>query len=107
MISLPHSSWLLLHEDGVTASGGTESHARRYRELAARVKPYVADTVRYINDAHKAGKSILVEGANATMLDINFGTYPYVTSSSPSIGGVIAGMGLAHNKFQVRARPHR
>jgi adenylosuccinate synthase len=41
------------------------------------------------------------------MLDINFGTYPYVTSSSPSIGGVIAGMGLAHNKFQVRARPHR
>lgn len=68
--------------------------------LAARVKPYVADTVKYINDAHKAGKSILVEGANATMLDINFGTYPYVTSSSPSIGGVIAGMGLAHNKFQ-------
>ena len=80
--------------------------ARRYRELAKRVKPYVADTVKYINDAHKAGKTILVEGANATMLDINFGTYPYVTSSSPSIGGVIAGMGLAHNKFQVRCCAH-
>jgi adenylosuccinate synthase len=81
-------------------SGDLDAELAKYRELAARVKPYVADTVRYINDAHKAGKSILVEGANATMLDINFGTYPYVTSSSPSIGGVIAGMGLAHNKFQ-------
>jgi len=81
-------------------SGDLESELAKYRELAKRVKPYVADTVKYINDAHKAGKTILVEGANATMLDINFGTYPYVTSSSPSIGGVIAGMGLAHNKFQ-------
>mmetsp|Transcript_38619 Transcript_38619/g.74019 ORF Transcript_38619/g.74019 Transcript_38619/m.74019 type:complete len:511 (+) Transcript_38619:61-1593(+) len=76
-----------------------ESEISRYRQLAQRVKPFVTDTVKYLNDAHTQGKTILVEGANATMLDINFGTYPFVTSSSPSIGGVIAGLGISHNKF--------
>lgn len=45
------------------------------------------------------GKKILIEGANATMLDLDFGTYPFVTSSNPSIGGVISGLGLAPNKL--------
>lgn len=47
----------------------------------------IVDSVVYINKAINAGKKVLVEGANASMLDIDFGTYPYVTSSSPSIGG--------------------
>lgn len=42
-----------------------------------------------------------MEGANATMLDIDFGTYPFVTSSNPSIGGVISGLGLAPNKYNA------
>lgn len=42
----------------------------------------------------------MVQGANATMLDLDFGTYPYVTSSNPSIGGVIAGLGIAPQKLQ-------
>ena len=54
----------------------------------------------YINDAYDEGKRILIEGANATMLDIDFGTYPYVTSSNPSIGGVVAGLGIAPNKLE-------
>ena len=54
-----------------------------------------------MNSAYDEGKRILIEGANATMLDIDFGTYPYVTSSNPSIGGVIAGLGLAPNKIEV------
>ena len=54
-----------------------------------------------INDAYDDGKRILVEGANATMLDLDFGTYPYVTSSNPSIGGVAVGLGLAPNKFEA------
>ena len=53
-----------------------------------------------MNSAYEEGKRILIEGANATMLDIDFGTYPYVTSSNPSIGGVIAGLGLAPNKIE-------
>lgn len=54
-----------------------------------------------INDAYDDGKRILVEGANATMLDLDFGTYPYVTSSNPSIGGVAVGLGLSPNKFEA------
>ena len=54
-----------------------------------------------INDSYDAGKKILIEGANATMLDLDFGTYPYVTSSNPSIGGVAVGLGLAPSKFQA------
>ncbi len=65
-----------------------------------------------MNNAYDEGKRILIEGANATMLDIDFGTYPYVTSSNPSIGGVIAGLGLAPNKIEciigvVRLACHR
>mmetsp|Transcript_15826 Transcript_15826/g.34315 ORF Transcript_15826/g.34315 Transcript_15826/m.34315 type:complete len:509 (-) Transcript_15826:473-1999(-) len=80
-------------------SGDFEAELARYKELAERVRPFVGDTIAYLNKAHQEGKKILVEGANATMLDINYGTYPYVTSSAPSIGGVIAGLGLSHNKF--------
>ena len=54
-----------------------------------------------INDSYDSGKRILIEGANATMLDLDFGTYPYVTSSNPSIGGVAVGLGLSPNKFEA------
>ena len=66
-----------------------------------QVLPYVGDTVSMINDSYDSGKRILVEGANATMLDLDFGTYPYVTSSNPSIGGVAVGLGLSPNKFEA------
>jgi len=49
----------------------------------------------------KTKKRILAEGANATMLDIDYGTYPYVTSSSTSIGGVLTGLGLNHTKIET------
>jgi len=54
-----------------------------------------------VNEAHSSGKRILIEGANATMLDIDFGTYPFVTSSNPSIGGIVTGLGLAPAKFDA------
>jgi adenylosuccinate synthase len=58
------------------------------------LKPFVVDSVTYIHSALRAGKRVLVEGANALMLDIDFGTYPYVTSSSTTIGGVCTGLGI-------------
>ena len=61
----------------------------------------MGDTVEYINEAWESGKRILVEGANATMLDLDFGTYPFVTSSNPSVGGVASGLGLAPNKYEA------
>merc|ERR1712076_364290 len=66
----------------------------RYRKYADRLRPLVTETVSFIHSKLSNGKNVLVEGANAAMLDIDFGTYPYVTSSNCSIGGVCTGLGL-------------
>ena len=62
--------------------------------LAERLLPHLADTVNLLHDALADGASILLEGAQATFLDIDHGTYPYVTSSNPTAGGACAGSGL-------------
>ena len=67
--------------------------------LAERVKPYIADTITMLNDMAKAGKSVLFEGAQGTMLDIDFGSYPYVTSSNATAGGACTGSGMSPNKI--------
>ncbi|KAJ6570718.1 AMPSase 1 [Mycena sp. CBHHK59/15] len=72
----------------------TEGEIQRYRQLADRLKPYVVDSVVYLHNALAAGKRVLVEGANAAMLDLDFGTYPFVTSSTTTVGGVCTGLGL-------------
>ncbi|KAJ3556006.1 hypothetical protein NM688_g2268 [Phlebia brevispora] len=72
----------------------TEGEILRYKALAERLRPYVVDSVVYIHKALSEGKKLLVEGANALMLDIDFGTYPFVTSSATAIGGVCTGLGL-------------
>jgi adenylosuccinate synthase len=61
---------------------------------AERLAPYVADTVNLLHDARERGENILLEGAQATFLDIDHGTYPYVTSSNPISGGAAVGSGL-------------
>lgn len=66
----------------------------RYRELAERIRPLVVESVSFLHNRLAQGKKVLVEGANAAMLDIDFGTYPYVTSSNCSIGGVCTGLGI-------------
>ena len=63
-------------------------------EYAKRLTPYVADTVNLLHDARERGENILLEGAQATFLDIDHGTYPYVTSSNPIAGGAAVGSGL-------------
>jgi adenylosuccinate synthase len=62
--------------------------------FAERLQPYVCDTVSLLHDALAAGHQILLEGAQATFLDLDHGTYPYVTSSNPTAGGACAGSGL-------------
>lgn len=62
--------------------------------LADRVAPYITNTVALLHDALAQGKRLLLEGAQATFLDIDHGTYPYVTSSSPTAGGACAGTGI-------------
>src|SRR6266851_3937342 len=58
-----------------------------YRDFAERIRPLVRDTARLLNDAMRAGQRVLFEGAQGTMLDIDHGTYPFVTSSSATAGG--------------------
>ncbi len=67
---------------------------KKYNEYARKLKEYVVDTVTLLHSALENNKKILCEGAQATLLDIDFGSYPFVTSSNPTIGGICTGTGI-------------
>ena len=71
----------------------------QYLELAAHIRGFVADTVVLLNRALDKGESVLFEGAQGTMLDIDHGTYPFVTSSNATSGGVATGLGVAPTRL--------
>jgi len=77
-----------------------EEQLAYYKRIAPRVKEITIDTIALCNQQFEEGKKILVEGANATMLDIDFGTYPFVTSSNPSVGSVLTGLGVSPRKLR-------
>jgi len=68
--------------------------SEQYREYGEKLKPHITDTVAMLNEAVRKNQSILFEGAQGVLLDIDFGTYPFVTSSHPGIHGVGEGTGL-------------
>lgn len=72
-----------------------EKIIEEYTTYAEILKPYVVDTVVLLHNAIKDDKKLLCEGAQATLLDIDFGSYPFVTSSNPSMGGICAGSGVS------------
>lgn len=76
-----------------------EELLKEYLEYADRLRPYVADTTTILNKAIKEKKNILFEGAQATMLDLDHGTYPFVTSSYPAAGGACTGSGVGPRKI--------
>jgi adenylosuccinate synthase len=71
-----------------------QKSAEDYISAAARLRPYLRDTTRYLNQRLREGARILCEGAQGTMLDIDHGDYPFVTSSSPTSGGALTGLGF-------------
>jgi len=73
----------------------------QYENYAERIRPMVCDTARLLNDAIRAGKSVMFEGAQGTMLDLDHGTFPFVTSSSASAGGASTGTGVAPTKIDA------
>jgi adenylosuccinate synthase len=73
---------------------------REYAAAAEKIAPFVTDTTLLINKALDAGESVMFEGAQGTMLDIDHGTYPFVTSSSATSGGAVTGTGVAPNAIQ-------
>jgi len=72
---------------------------REFLEFDDKIDPYVTDTSRYLNQAIADGKRILCEGAQGSLLDMDFGTYPYVTSSNPTSGGACTGLGIGPTKI--------
>ena len=72
-----------------------------YQAAAAALAPFVGNTVVYLHDALKAGKEILFEGAQGTYLDIDHGTYPYVTSSNTTAGGACTGSGVPPHRMDT------
>jgi adenylosuccinate synthase len=82
----------------LTALGGEQLKideiVDNFAALGERLKPYVSDTVNFLHDALDRNENLLLEGAQATFLDIDHGTYPFVTSSNPIAGGACAGTGL-------------
>jgi len=64
------------------------------------LRPYVADTVLILDQALKAGKRVLLEGSQGTLLDVDHGTYPFVTSSNPTAGGACTGSGIGPTKIE-------
>lgn len=67
--------------------------------LIERLRPFITDTTHFLNRAAQDGRSILIEGAQATLLDVDHGTYPFVTSSTTTAGGASVGTGLAPHRI--------
>merc|ERR1719379_505195 len=84
--------------------GGVRSideEVARYRKFAEILRTQIVDSVTLIHEDISRGYKVLVEGANAALLDIDFGTYPFVTSSNTTIGGVCTGLGVPPQKIDT------
>ena len=79
---------------------GSEEFYQQYKEYAQALKPFVTDTAALMNNALDKNYKILFEGAQGTLLDVDFGTYPFVTSSNATAGGVCTGLGVSPKKVQ-------
>lgn len=71
-----------------------------YRTYADILRPYIADTALLLNKALEEGKTVLLEGSQGTLLDVDHGTYPFVTSSNPTAGGACTGSGIGPTKIE-------
>ena len=92
--SLAEDKQLLAQTFGIQESIDYEKIRDQYLKLAERIRPMVCDTAQLLNDAIRSGKRVLFEGAQGSMLDVDHGTYPFVTSSSATAGGACTGAGV-------------
>ncbi len=86
---------------GIDEAIDADDIAARYAEAAERMLPMICDTSALLNKAMREGKHLLFEGAQGTMLDVDHGTYPFVTSSSSSAGGACTGSGVPPTKIDA------
>jgi adenylosuccinate synthase len=96
----PRMEYVLRHHNAVITGGydgeavDIESMFDKCRDWAARLKPFIGPVEHYMHDAADKGSNVIIEGAQGALLDLDHGTYPYVTSSHPTIGGAAHGLGL-------------
>ncbi|MEN3343046.1 MAG: adenylosuccinate synthase [Actinomycetota bacterium] len=76
-----------------------EAVTAQYESYAQRLRPYVSDTSLYVDNALRDGKAVLFEGAQATLLDLDHGTYPFVTSSNPVAANAATGVGIGPGRI--------
>jgi adenylosuccinate synthase len=112
VVDLLNSSLLRTHINNACHEKNTIAHAlfgtepldpkqmyEEYARLAEQIAPFVTDTAVLLNDALKAGQNVMFEGAQGALLDIDHGTYPFVTSSSSTAGGAVTGTGVGPTKI--------
>ncbi|KAK5993562.1 Adenylosuccinate synthetase [Cladobotryum mycophilum] len=109
IIDLYHESFeqrLRLLEEGYRKRYGdllqysVDDEIERFRVYKEQLRPYIVDAVEYMQTVREKKRSVLVEGSQALMLDLDFGSYPFVTSSNCSLGGCIQGLSL--NPFEIK-----
>jgi adenylosuccinate synthase len=88
----------ILEKSGINIKNLKEEILKDHKELSKFIKPFVADTSLMVENAINRKKKVLFESAQGTLLDLDFGTYPFVTSSNPIAGGVCSGVGLGPTK---------
>ncbi|MDR3253425.1 MAG: adenylosuccinate synthase [Endomicrobium sp.] len=89
----------ILENSGINIANLKEEILKDHKELSKFIKPFVADASLMIENAISKNKKILFESAQGTLLDLDFGTYPFVTSSNPIAGGVCSGAGIGPTKI--------
>ena len=96
---LAEDKQLMVNAFNISEPGDFKEILEQYRRFAEEIRPLACDTASLLNGMIREGKSILFEGAQGTMLDIDFGTYPFVTSSSAAAGGACTGTGVPPTKI--------
>ena len=93
LVSAIESTNAELERQGITPLSAREA-AESYLDAAAFLKPFIKDVSIFLDQALKAGRYVVCEGAQGTLLDVDHGSYPFVTSSSPTAGGALTGLGV-------------
>jgi adenylosuccinate synthase len=96
---LAEDKQLIANAFNIAEPGDFKEILEQYRRFAEEIRPLACDTASLLNGMIRDGKSVLFEGAQGTMLDIDFGTYPFVTSSSAAAGGACTGTGVPPTKI--------
>jgi len=97
---VPRKNRILTALSGEARTFEAGALATEYQGHAERMRPHVADTTQLLHDALRAGKGILFEAAQGTLLDVDHGTFPYVTSSNSSTAGVWSGSGVPARRLE-------